>query len=299
MAQTKDTQQMFVLEEAITVLFCLVDDAYYRNLNPTGQRYASLKKLSDSEVLALALLQQLRGVESERSFLRDAQRFFSHLFPGVLGLVPSSFHRRIRKLRRFLEPLRRSVLAELVGDPETMIVDSTLLSVLHPRQVSQSAGFDGAAWVRWGSFSLYGVKLHMLCATNRVPISYELTAANVAEVRLTGELLDEASGILVPGEDLARKLLGDLAYQSEASEQELAGRGVALVTERARQHGVRQQVEIAFSSLKRVFGVDETLATTLTGLATRLAAKITAYTYAFYVNRLLDRPQGRMKELWA
>src|SRR5215210_1325388 len=194
MAQTKDTQQMFVLEEAITVLFCLVDDAYYRNLNPKGQRYASLKKLSDSEVLALALLQQLRGVESERSFLRDAQRFFSHLFPGVLGLVPSSFHRRIRKLRRFLEPLRRSVLAELVGDPETMIVDSTLLSVLHPRQVSQSAGFDGAAWVRWGSFSLYGVKLHMLCATNRVPISYELTAANVAEVRLTGEVVGRGVG---------------------------------------------------------------------------------------------------------
>jgi hypothetical protein len=65
----------------------------------------------------LALLQQLRGVESERSFLRDAQRFFSHLFPGVAGLHPSSFNRRVRKLRRFLEPLRREVLSELVGDP--------------------------------------------------------------------------------------------------------------------------------------------------------------------------------------
>jgi hypothetical protein len=111
--------------------------------------------------------------------------------------------------------------------------------------------------------------------------------------------LEEASGILVPKEDLARRLLGDLAYQSEASERELAKHGIALVTERSRQYGVRQQVEIAFSSLKRVFGVDETLATTLTGLATRLAAKITAYTYAFYVNRLLGRPQGRMKDLWA
>jgi hypothetical protein len=41
------------------------------------------------------------------------------------------------------------------------------------------------------------------------------------------------------------------------------------------------------------------LATTLVGLATRVAAKITAYTYAFLVNRMLDRPQGRIKELWA
>src|ERR671939_297808 len=66
------------------------------------------------------------------------------------------------------------------------------LSVLYPRQVGQSAGFDGAAWVRWGSFSVYGIKLHLLCATNRVPLSYELTAASVAEARLTRELLEEA-----------------------------------------------------------------------------------------------------------
>jgi len=103
--------------------------------------------------------------------------------------------------------LRREVVAELVGDPETLIVDSTLLSVLHPRQeVSQSAGFCGAAWVRWGSFSVYGVKLHLLCATNRVPVSYELTAANVAEVKLAEELLGAAD----LGEALARRLLGDL-----------------------------------------------------------------------------------------
>jgi hypothetical protein len=131
-------------------------------------------------------------VESERSFLRDAVRFFSHLFPGVVGLAPSSLHRRVCKLRRFLEPLRQDVVAELVGDPETLIVDSTLLEVLHPRQVKQSAGFDGAAWVRWGSFSVYGVKLHLLCSTNRVPLSYELSAANVAEVKLTEELLEAA-----------------------------------------------------------------------------------------------------------
>jgi tetratricopeptide (TPR) repeat protein len=61
----------------------------------------------------------------------------------------------VRKLRTFLEPLRRQVLPELVGDPETLLVDSTLLEVLHPRQVKQSAGFEGAAWVRWGSFAFH------------------------------------------------------------------------------------------------------------------------------------------------
>ena len=110
------------MEEAITVLFCEIDDAY-RHLNPNGQLYESLKRLSDPEVITLALFQQLRGVESCRAFLREAARFFSHLFPGVVGLVPSSFHRRIRKLRRFLEPLRRTVVAELVGEPETLLIE--------------------------------------------------------------------------------------------------------------------------------------------------------------------------------
>jgi hypothetical protein len=84
----------------------------------------------------------------------------------------------VRKLRRYLELLRRAVLPELVGHPETLIVDSTLLETLHPRQVEQSAGLPEAAWVR-------------------------------------------------------------------------------------------QQIEIALASLERVFGLGETLATTLVGIATR------------------------------
>ena len=296
MAQIQLTYSLPHLEEALTLLFCLIDDAYYATLNPRARRYESIKRLSDSEIVTLALFQQLRGVESERSFLRDAQRFFSHLFPGVAGLYPSSFNRRVRKLRRYLEPLRRGILPELIGEPETLLVDSTLLEVLHPRQVKQSVGFDGAAWVRWGTFSVYGMKLHLLCATNRVPISYELTAANVADICLTEELIAEAN----LGDGVARRLLADLAYSSEELRAALAEVGILLATERAeRRRGVRQHIEIALSSLKRVFGLGETLATTLIGLATRIAAKIAAYTYGFYVNRIMGRPQGRIKELWA
>jgi IS5 family transposase len=296
MAHPQHTPTLASLEEAITVLFCLVDDTYTL-LNPGWRTHESLKRLSDSEVLTLALFQQLRGLESERSFLRDAQRFFSHLFPGIAGLHPSSLHRRVRKLRRFLEPLRRTVLPELVGEPETLLIDSTLLEVLHPRQVSQSAGFQGAAWVRWGSFALYGVKLHLICSTNRVPISYERTSANVADVLLVRELL---AGAGLDEGVVARRLLGDLAYRGAELAEELAEAGVLLATEKAdRRPPIRQQVEVCFAALKRVFGMERTLAKTLTGLATRIAAKVAAYTYGLYINRLLGRPQGCIKELWA
>ncbi len=81
MTPKEHTRESALLEEAITTLFCEIDDAYTAP-NPQADRYASLKRLTDSEILTLALFQQLRGVESERSFLREAARFFSHLFPG-------------------------------------------------------------------------------------------------------------------------------------------------------------------------------------------------------------------------
>ena len=147
-----------------------------------------------------------------------------------------------------------------------------------------------------GSFSVYGLKLHLICSVNRVPVSYELTSANTPEVLLVEELLEEA---MLDGAT-ARKLFGDLAYRSGALGKELAGRNVLLATERAeRRSAVRQQVEVCFAVLKRVFGMDDTLAKTLVGLATRIVAKIAAYTYGCYVNRLLGLPQGHIKELWA
>src|SRR5918994_932493 len=212
------------------------------------------------------------------------------------SILSPSLHRRVRRLRSYLEPLRRAVVADLIGDPETLVVDSTLLEVLHPREVSQSAGFEGAAWVRWGSFSVYGLKLHLICSVNRVPVSYELTSANIPEVLLVEELLDEA---MLDGAT-ARKLFGDLAYRSGALGKELAGRNVLLATERAeRRPALRQLVEVCFAALRRVFGMDDTLAKPLVGLATRIVAKIAPYTYGCYVNRLLGRPQGHIKELWA
>jgi hypothetical protein len=86
MAQPNHTQLLAQTEEALTILYCLVHDACSL-LNPNGRRYELPKRLSDSEIIAITLLQQLWGLESERSFLRDIQRFFSHLFPGVVGSI--------------------------------------------------------------------------------------------------------------------------------------------------------------------------------------------------------------------
>jgi hypothetical protein len=54
MHHPEHAREVALLEEALTVLFCLVDDIY-QNVNPNGRRYESLKKLTDSEVITLAL----------------------------------------------------------------------------------------------------------------------------------------------------------------------------------------------------------------------------------------------------
>jgi hypothetical protein len=63
MAQAGLTPQLALLEEAMTFLFCRIGDTYYR-LNPKGRHYETFKELSNSEVMTLALFQQLRGIES-------------------------------------------------------------------------------------------------------------------------------------------------------------------------------------------------------------------------------------------
>jgi hypothetical protein len=65
--------------------------------------------------------------------------------------------------------------------------------------------------VRWGSFSVYGVKLHFICATNRVVVCYELTPVNVvAQVLLSEELFLVKANL---SEALVRKVFRDLAYR--------------------------------------------------------------------------------------
>jgi hypothetical protein len=63
MTQPQHTPLAQLLEEAIITLFCEIDDRY-RILNPQADLYASLKGLSDSEVITLAIFQQSCGAWS-------------------------------------------------------------------------------------------------------------------------------------------------------------------------------------------------------------------------------------------
>ena len=52
MAQPNHTQRLAQAEEALSVLLWLIDDAYAL-LNPNGNRYEPLKRLSDRKIITL------------------------------------------------------------------------------------------------------------------------------------------------------------------------------------------------------------------------------------------------------
>jgi hypothetical protein len=140
MAQPHHTPRLALTEEALTVLF-LPRGRRLRSSQPPWRSQLRIPqaalRLGSHHPRTLPAVARHR----ERTLLlaRRRERFFSQLFPGVVGLHPSSFDRRVRKLRRFLEPLRRELLSEMVsGTQKTLLVDSTLLSVLHP-----CSGFSG------------------------------------------------------------------------------------------------------------------------------------------------------------
>jgi len=114
MAGPKNAPAHASTEEATTMLLCLIDNAY-RILDARGERrYESVEQLSDSEILTLAFLKQLRGVESESCFLRDTKRFFAHLLPWWRHRVRSLLVSPLRPmLRCFFVALRWAVLTDL------------------------------------------------------------------------------------------------------------------------------------------------------------------------------------------
>ncbi len=126
-------------------------------------------------------------------------------------------------------------------------MDSTLLEVVHPRQVRQAVGGLGKPF----GGSRVGGEVGLLLGLRREAapvVRYQphspLLRAHPCQRR--GHLPDRGTLIAEAalGEGVARRLLGDLAYSGEDLREALAEVGILLATERSeRRRGVRQHIE--------------------------------------------------------
>ncbi len=285
------------LESFLVALYILVDDwrLAARPLTPRGPgRPASM---SDSEVLTLAILSQWPRWRSERDFWRFADANLRNYFPTLLS--QSQLNRRIRTLEPELQALQRE-LAETLAEPSTVyhVLDTTLIPAVVRIRACRKGLFAGqAAFGRSVSKTewVYGFKVALSVSPEGVITAFGLAPANCDE-RPIGEFLVASDG---HGSFLADK--GFSSVEWEKHWRETYGAVVAATPQKSSRRawpekacrwtaGKRQLIEGVIWQLKDLFGLERHRAKTLSGLLTRLAAKVAAYTCGQLFNDMLGRP---------
>jgi hypothetical protein len=279
-------------------IYCLVDDAWVQ-IAPLLQRPGPLPACSDSELIAMALLAECRGLDKETEVLawwreRPQRALFPH--------VPSRtrFNRRRRALARAINLVRQIVLRSLdLAEDNQWVIDSLPIPVMGFHLVPGGSREWATHEARYGRCAskkqtLYGYKLHCVMTLGGVILDFSLAPANETDLIV-------GTGLLFGLRD--RLVVGDKGYISAALAEELRGQGVRVVTLPRRNqaaqvapavrrlvNGVRQIVETVNGQLVEQFHIQTNHAYSFDGLCARLYTKLTAHTLCIKINRLLGQP---------
>src|SRR5215210_1974824 len=171
-----------------TGLYVQIDDF----LGPRHRGPGRPPKLTDSELITLAVAQVLLAMPNDRQFLALARWRLAHLFPRLID--QSGYNRRLRGLApeigrciSYLAWLSPSFCDGL------RLLDSTPVPCGQSRETARRSEFAGTAgygYCRSHSRWFWGFRLYLLCASDGMPIGFELAAANLAERDVAAELLE-------------------------------------------------------------------------------------------------------------
>ena len=279
-------------------IYCLDDDAWVQ-IAPLLQRPGPLPACSDSELIAMALIAECRGLDKETEVLawwreRPQRALFPH--------VPSRtrFNRRRRALARAINLVRQIVLRSLdLAEDNQWVIDSLPIPVMGFHLVPGGSREWATHEARFGRCAskkqtLYGYKLHCVMTLGGVILDFSLAPANETDLIV-------GTGLLFGLRD--RLVVGDKGYISAALAEELRGQGVRVVTLPRRNqaaqvapavrrlvNGVRQIVETVNGQLVEQFHIQTNHAYSFDGLCARLYTKLTAHTLCIKINRLLGQP---------
>ena len=262
------------LDTLLTALYVLADEVL-----PRRPRARRRPRITDAELVCLAVAQILLGIPSERHFLRFAMTRLGHLFP-YLPKQPG-YNKRMRALApQIVRLLNLVAFSSPSWYDKLRLLDSTPVPVgASPETVKRSDFAGHAAYGYCASHSRYfwGFRLYLLCASDGMPIAFELAPANAPEREVAAEMLArvELDGYTV----LADK--GFAGAEFEALMREL--RAIFLRPDRkdeptrfGRLGGVRQWVESIIDTLKGQLSLEQHGAHTMPGLHTRIAQRLLA-----------------------
>jgi len=250
-------------------------------------------KVSDPELVALAVAQAATGLCSDRQFLGTVGR----LLPGYFPLLPdqSQYNRRLRRLTPWITTVQL-MIAELVADGQVRLVDGTLIACAnYPGCASHSefAGHASYGYCPSKSEFVWGMRLVLISDAKGVPVGYDLVGPK------TGQERDSALNLAAA--HTGSVLFADKGFWGREYESSMTLINVEIVTPERHRRGRRPPSEIAkarirlviesvFANLKRQMRLEDHLAKTLPGLVQRVAQRLLALTLGIYLNILLGRP---------
>jgi hypothetical protein len=280
-------------------IYCLVDDAWVQ-IAPLLRRPGPAPGCSDSELIAMALIAECRGIDKETELLAWwRERPLRTLFPQVPSRT--RFNRRRRALAQAINLVRQLVLRSLdLAADNQCVIDSLPIPVMGFHLVPGGSREWATHEARFGRCAskkqtLYGYKLHCVMTLGGLILDFSLAPANETDLLVGAGLLFGLRERLV---------VGDKGYISASLAEELRGQGVRVVTLPRRNqavqvapavrrlvNGVRQIVETVNGQLVEQFHIQTNHAYSFAGLCARLYTKLTAHTLCIKINRLLGQPE--------
>ncbi len=221
------------LDTLATALYVTTDDLLAAHPSRVPQRPAVgiAPKISDAELLTVAVMQALLGYTSESRWLRFAQEHLAGMFPHLPQ--QSGYNKRLRKLAPTMTWLVARLAAETtVGDDNVWLVDSTPVECARSRETVHRS--DLAGWAEYGycaSHSRYfwGLRLHLVTTVHGLPVGWALTGAKADERHALADILagqPAPAAVRAAGRQV---LIADKNYYGKDFEADLAASGIELL----------------------------------------------------------------------
>jgi hypothetical protein len=283
------------LDTLVTALYVFTDDVLrdHPERVPPRPQVGVAPKVTDAELLTLAVLQALLGFTSERHWIRYASTHLKPMFPQ-LPQQPG-YNKRLRRLADTMAWLvGRLGAATSIADDTVLVVDSTPVECGRSRETAQRS--DLAGWAEYGycashSRFFWGLRLHLVCTLHGLPVGWALTGAKADERHTLHDIL---TGTPTLAGRAGQVLIGDKNYYGRAFESELCIAGVTLLrptrageTTRPSERffkPLRQIIESVNDTLKGQLDLERHGGRTIAGVCTRIAQRLLALTAAIWHN---------------
>jgi hypothetical protein len=211
------------LETLIVAVFCLVDDfvgdlGRGRKLRQRGPRPI----LADSEVLAVEIVGELLGLDTDQGLHTYFRRHFGHFFPGLRTVHRTTFLRQAANLWVVKHALWRHLAAAACRDPALVLIDSLPVPVCRFARAYRCRSLRGLSAFGYHPVAhqiYYGLRLHLLVSWPGVITAAVLAPANEADRTVAPERPAALTGWA----------LGDKGYWSPALRADLAPGGLELL----------------------------------------------------------------------